>query len=128
MLLYHGTTPAKARRILREGFRPGPARNTFGRAVSFSDKPVGTRHHDRGAILVCRLKPTARILDLSAFQARGRNGADAVLGNPEGFYEDREIGVFAPEQIEILGWYDLRQEAVVPDEPTYPAGYRHSWA
>jgi RNA:NAD 2'-phosphotransferase (TPT1/KptA family) len=126
-LLYHGTTTAKARSIIANGFIPRGKTNSFGKSISFSDKPVGTRHYDKGAVLVYRLRPGAKMINLQQFQRGGRGDAVAVEGSAEGAYDEREIAVFDPTAIQFVGWYNKMTKSVDPTEPVYPNGFYHNW-
>lgn len=126
--LYHGTSVAKGRAIIAHGFRlRGAKTNTFGKSISFSDKPIGTRHYDRGAILVFEFVPEVKVLSLNEFQRDGRGDADAVIGGVDPTYSDHEIAVFNPASIRWIGWYNKLSNAIDPQEPVYPKGFRHSW-
>ena len=127
LLLYHGTTPQKARSIIASSFTPRGAKNTFGKSVSFSDKPVGTRHYDKGAVIVYRLKPGAKLIDLQQFQREGRGDADGVMDNAGGPYDDKEVAIFNPASIEFVGWYNKETREVVPEEPIYSKDFRFNW-
>jgi hypothetical protein len=126
-LLYHGTSIAKARSIIGNGLRPRGAKNTFGKSTSFSDKPIGTRHYDRGAILVFAFEPGATMISLQAFQTNGRGDADAVASSPDPTYDEREIAVFNPAAIRFKGWYNKMTQQIDADPPVYPKGFTHSW-
>jgi hypothetical protein len=126
--LFHGTSPAKAKKILSMGFIPrGTRKNTFGKSISFSDKPVGTNFYDHGAIMVYKFLPSARILSLNDFHANGRRDYDAVIGGPGGFYQDREIAVFNPKCISFVGWYNKMTKSIDKSFPNYPNDYHHQW-
>lgn len=126
--LYHGTTITKAHSMVANGIRPrGNGKNTFGKSTSFSDKPIGTRHYDKGAVLVFEFMPDAKLISLAEFQKNGRGDADAVASAPSNDFADREIAVFNPASIRCIGWYNKQTKTVDPVQPTYPKGFFHNW-
>jgi hypothetical protein len=125
--LYHGTTIAKARSIVTDGIKPRGSKNTFGKSISFSDKPIGTRFYDKGAVLVFEFLPHAKLITLAEFQKNGRGDADAVASSPDNDFGDREIAVFNPSSIRCVGWYNKQTKAVDRTQPSYPKGFYHSW-
>lgn len=128
LLLYHGTSPLKARRIIDSGPRTGGARNgTFGKAFYCSTRPEGTRFYDKGAILVFRFKPAADVLSLNEYQRNGKGTADAVISHEYPPYGDREVAVFNTDAVTFVGWYNKVTGGVDQTEPTYPSGFYHSW-
>lgn len=124
-LLYHGTTLAKARGIIANGPQPRGTKNTFGKAISFSDQPFGTRFYDRGAILVFEFLPGAKLISLPEFQQHGRGDADAVAGGEH--LGEREIAVFNPAAIRFKGWYNKMTGQIDPKQPVYPKSFHHNW-
>jgi hypothetical protein len=127
-LLYHGTTVSKARSIIANGVRSrGTTKNTFGKSTSFSDKLIGTRFYDKGAVIAFEFLPDTKLISLREYQKNGQGDADAVAGGAEAPYYDREIAVFNPDSIHFIGWYNKLTKAIDPTEPVYPKGFYHNW-
>lgn len=127
-LLFHGTTVGKANQIIRNGFMPrGGKSKTFGKAVYFSDKPIGTRMYDRGAILAYRIRSNAKVINLQEFQKNGRGDADIVAGGRSFYPEEQEFAVFNQQALEFVGWFNKMTNKIDKHEPKYPNDFYHSW-
>ncbi|MHC5059338.1 MAG: hypothetical protein ACYTKD_32185, partial [Planctomycetota bacterium] len=105
MLVYHGTTAERARRICREGFMPKrPSRRVwFAESWSYALRRARTqarRAHDRPVVLACELE---------------RKGLRARYGSKRVFWRGGIIAVKAGVPVEVLRSYPAPS-----DQPSSP--------